>query len=348
MSTTAGPLLGSDVGNNKHKPKLQDGLLGDMDRRRNEISLIKKGGVVTAPDRATEILIPQLTLVVQRMMSQLYHPGIQPSHSVLDNLRGDVSVMFNLLSQYQNQKGGVGFGNDRMSMATPQQSNRLSMNPFAMPNISWKQTSTSASKSSSGYGKKTDTISSGMSESSGSYASTSESASGTENSSNRDLESSGTEDDDVPLGKSEVGSTESSSGGSESEESSESLDDEDVPLGLVTDGSKIKQYSSSSQASVPQRGNYSNYSQNSGSLNRPLVLNQMPVGPYSASNQQWRSQNPPANTNSSGKTTPKNSSISNISDLAPSQASSSLKRYMKKKKIPVEDSSEGSVSEESE
>ena len=293
--SAGGPLLGNDVGSNSHKPKLQDGLLGDLDRRRKEISLIKKGGVITTSDTATEILIPQLSVVVQRMMNQLHHPTLQPSHSLLDSLKGEVSLLYNLLSQYQNQKGST-YRNDRMSMASAPQpfnsQNRLSINPFALPNISWKQTSTAASLSSSGYGKKTGTDSSSVSHSSGSYTSSAgKHTSGTENSSVHLSESSGTDDEDLPLAKSSLGSTESSSSGSEGSESEESSDsvDEDVPLGLVTDGSKIKQYSTSSQRGYPD----SSYSQQSasGSLSRrPLVFVSPPSQTGTVSSQQQYQQ----------------------------------------------------------
>lgn len=230
----SGPLLGADVSNNSKKPKLQGGLLGEMERRENELSELKKAGYrgsMMGQDRLAQgldLLLPQLGAVAQKMMAQLSSPNVQSSAHLIDSMRADVSQMLLLIASYPKT-----LGNSRMSMADPH-----GENPFSMPNVNWVRSNTVPS-SSGGNGTKLKLLGSNHSSTkdSRSYKTSSkESSSSLESDSDAYSGDSNPTDDDTPLkilvnpskpSLSKAISSGTDSGSSEDSESST----EEVPLG---------------------------------------------------------------------------------------------------------------------
>ncbi|KAJ3362571.1 hypothetical protein HDU91_003351 [Kappamyces sp. JEL0680] len=261
-----GPLLGS-IADPSIKPIIQGGLLGEMDRKERE----KKSGAKTAgintsePDPQLDQLVPQLNIVVSRMMLLLQNPNSESNPATFDILRADVSQISKLLNQYQMQRGL-----DRMSMMIPEQ-NRLSINPFMVPAMSWNKTSVSIASdtaSSPIFKKNATDVSSSISSNmhSSSYSSSpKEKNSGTE-SDDEDESEEGSTEDDLPIAMQapsvKSGTTASSRGGkttnsttnstttSGDEESESSSSSNDVPLGVLRPGS-VSQFPAQSMTGAP-------------------------------------------------------------------------------------------------
>jgi hypothetical protein len=228
MKPSNGPLLG-DVKDPNVKQPIQGGLLGALDRKDGDkksntqrliIFLIFR--VSIGSDSDLQHLVPQLNIVVSRLMLTLQNPNSESNPNIFDILRNDVSQMSKLISQYQMHRASF---------------RELSVNPFTMPNIAWQKTSAVSDSGSSAFKPKSASLSS--KNYSSSYATSSKDGfSGTESEESASSESSSSEE--ILIGNIPNSGTTSSSkglaisGSSENDDSSDSSEDRPLaPSGPV-------------------------------------------------------------------------------------------------------------------
>lgn len=100
------------------------------------MQFMKKNGIT---DIRVDSLTPQISLGLQQMSQLLLNPQSNPA--VFDNLRNVVAQMSSLLVQYNTRKNSTSTGFEQL-------------NPYAVPNVTWNQSSNISSSDGRSVGAK--------------------------------------------------------------------------------------------------------------------------------------------------------------------------------------------------